>query len=412
MKHAAWALFLPLVAGIQEKPKVSDSMRSAVRDYLVADEKKETAALEKAVKAFKGDFASAAECISTLPPMLGARAGSHHGLKFQSGGQEWEYSVRLPKGYDGKKRFPVLVLPDHGSVSPKDGIAFWEGHKESEEYILFRPVIVKYQEDAVRFPDRQFFALDMAIAARMKDALRALRLNHAVDHDRFVMTGLSQAGYYTWYYAISFPDEFAAIVPESSGGTAVKTLIMSGRNLTNLNIRILHTDGDAITPIADAEAMKRSIEEAGGKVEFIKYADADYPKGTPPPKRHPGPHHLRIENVLPWGLKQKRVTPTVFTRLLRYQQQGNEGRWRLTPPKTPTEPVTVTCSEVGGVLTVAGAQAAYLVAPADVVAGRTFEVAGKKIVPKGDISLLLKTFKASGDPARAAGAELTVKPAD
>ncbi len=408
MRIAACALLLPLVAGAQEKPKVTDAMRAAVREFLLADEKKEGAAIDKAIKAFKGDFAPAVECVLSQPPLSPPRAGVQHGLKFRSGGLEWEYSIRLPKGYDGRKRFPVLVLPDHGSVSPEDGIGFWEGNKDAEEYILFRPVIVKHQEDKARFPDQQFFARDMAIAGRMRDALRVLRLHYAVDHDRLVMTGLSQAGYYTWYYAISFPDDFAAIVPESSGGIAVKTLVMSGRNLAALAVRILHTEGDPVTPMADAEAMGRSIEDAGGKVEFIRYTDADYPKG-PPPRRHPGPHHLRLQNVLPWGLKQKRAPPASFTRLLRYRQQGREGRWSFKSPDDPTTPVTVTCSEAGGKLSVTGADAVYHVSPADVIAGRAFEFNGKKVVPKGDLPLLLKSFKATGDPARIAGAGLEVK---
>jgi len=164
MKLAAWALLLPLLAAPQDKSRVTDAQRAAVRDFLLADEKKEAAALDKAVKSFKGDFTAAAECAATMAPLVNARPGTQHGLKFRSGGMEWEYSIRLPKSYDGKKRFPVLVLPDHGSVSAEDGISFWEGNKDVEEYILFRPVILKYQEDKTRFPDQQFFALDMAMA--------------------------------------------------------------------------------------------------------------------------------------------------------------------------------------------------------------------------------------------------------
>jgi len=40
----------------------------------------------------------------------------------------------------------------------------------------------------------------------MRDALVHLRLHYAADSGRISMTGLSQAGCYTWYYAVSFPD--------------------------------------------------------------------------------------------------------------------------------------------------------------------------------------------------------------
>jgi dienelactone hydrolase len=405
----AGLFLLPLLVAAQEsKPKVTAAQREAVRKYLDAGSiLLDGATHDQAVKAFKGDFAAAVECIRSMAPLSKLGPGSHHGLKFWSGGHTWEYSIRLPKGYDGKKRFPVLVLPDHGLISPEDGISFWERGKEIEDYILFRPVIVKHAEDKTRFPDQQFFARDMAVAERMRAALRTLRIHYAVDPDRLVMTGLSQAGYYTWYFAVSFPDDFAAIIPESSGGLAVRTLLPSGRNLAEVAVRILHAEGDEVTPLADAEAMKKSIEEGGGKVEFIKYTDKDYPPGVA--GRHPGPHDLRLKNVLPWGLRQKRSVPAAFTRVLRYKQQGHEGRWRLQPPEKPTTPVTVTCSEAKGVLTATGGDAIYLVSPDDVLAKRAFAIKGERVVPRGDVALLLKSFKATGDFARATGAELPVQ---
>ena len=397
-------------AAQESKPKatVTAAQREAVRRYLEAGTiLLEGAELDKAVKAFKGDFAAAAECVRTHAPLSPLKTGTHHGLEFRSGGFQWQYSIRFPKGYDGKKRFPVLVLPDHGLISPEDGIEFWERGKEIEEYLLFRPVIVKHAEDQSRFADQQFFARDMEVAARMRDALRTLRLQYAVDPDRLVMTGLSQAGYYTWYYAVSFPDDFAAIVPESAGGGAVQSLLRTARNLSGLAIRILHSEGDDVTPISDAEAMKKSVEEGGGKAEFIKYTDKDYPPGST--GRHPGPHLARLRNVLPWGLRQKRERSETITRVLRYAQQGHEGRWRLRPPEKPTSPVTVTCSEVKGVLTATGADAIYLVSPDDAVAKRAFVIKGERVVPRGDITLLLKSFKATGDYSRCTAAELPVQ---
>jgi hypothetical protein len=197
-------------------------------------------------------------------------------------------------------------------------------------------------------------------------------------------------------------------VPESAGGFALRAGALSlARNLKNMNVRILHTEGDQIVPYADAQAMESAIKEAGGKVELITYQDKDY-LGQPFPQRHPGPHHLRLKNVLEWIPNQKRTIPQTFTRVIRYSQQGNEGRWILTPPAKLTDEYTVTCSEKNGVLSIDKGPAGYLVSPEDVIARKTFTVNGKEVGALPDLKLMLTRFKSSGDASRLAAAQIAV----
>jgi predicted esterase len=390
------------------RSSVSPEVQAAVIAYLKAPPLKEKETLAKGLDVLHGDVALVAEALRTLPPLTTAAPGTYHGVKFTSGGKTWEYSVHLPASYDGKKRFPVLVLPDHGLVSPEDGIGFWKDKPGAKDLIIFRPVIAKYQEDKARFPEQQFFKRDEALAKVMHDALVHLRLNYAVDHDRFVMTGLSQAGYYTYYYAVSFPDDFAGIVPESAGGVAVRAaVVLLSPNLKDMNVRILHSAGDQIVPYADAQLMHDTLKQIGGHVELITYQDSDYP-GEPFPQRHPGPHNLRLKNVLEWIPKQKRTLEQNIKRMLRYSQQGNEGQWLLTPPKDPTKPVLVTCANENGVLTCDHGPARYFVSPEDVVAKKRFKVDGKDVTPLPDLKLMLTRFKALGDPARLTAAQIVV----
>lgn len=390
------------------QPGVSPDVRAAITSYLETPAGKDSEALKKALDLLHGNVALAAEALRSHEPLTRAKPGTYHGIKFTSGGQTWEYSIHLPADYDGKKRFPVLVLPDHGLVSPQDGIGFWENKKGAENLILFRPVILKYQEDEKRFPNQQFFIRDEAIAAVMHDALTHLRLNYAVDCDRFVMTGLSQAGYYTYYYAVSFPDDFAGIVPESAGGFSLHAGVLAlTRNLKDMNVRILHVEGDQIVPYTDAQMMETAIKNIGGKVELITYHDSDY-IGEPFPQRHPGPHHLRLKNVLEWIPNQQRTIPQTFTRVIRYPQQGNEGRWILNPPAKLTDEYTVTCSEKDGVLSIDKRSGIYLVSPEDVIAHKTFKVNGKEVGALPDLKLMLTRFKASGDPGRLAASQIRI----
>jgi predicted esterase len=390
------------------QPVVPQDVRSAITAYLNAPPAKERDALARALDLLHNDVALAAEALRTQPPLTSARPGTHHGVKYTSGGKTWEYSIHLPASYDGTKRFPVLVLPDHGLVAPEDGIAFWRDKKGAEEVILFRPVIAKYQDDKTRFSNPQFFVRDQAMAKVMRDALTHLRVNYAVDHDRFIMTGLSQAGYYTYYYAVSFPDDFAGIVPESAGGMAVRAaVVLLAPNLKDMNVRILHSAGDQIVPYADAQLMNDTIKQMGGKSELITYQDSDYP-GEPFPQRHPGPHNLRLKHVLEWLPTQKRTLSQSIKRMLRYSQQGNEGQWVLRPPKDPTKPVLVSCSAENGELKCDHGPAQYLVSPEDVVAKKTFKVNGKDVAPLPDVKLMLTRFKLLGDPGRLAPAQIVV----
>ena len=379
-------------------------------DFLKADAKDEKAALDTAVKSFKGNFKQALDSVRAVAPLSSLPPGVHHDLKFKSGKQEWDFSIRLPKEYDGSRRFPVLVLPDHASVSANAGIGFWEQDQENvEKVILFRPVIIKHQEDPSRFPDQKPMAVNAAIAGVMKDALVHLRLHFAVDADRLFMTGLSQAGFYTWYFAVSFPDQFAAIIPESSGGPVVPLWIQPlAGNVKAVAVRILHTKGDAITPYEHAELMADAVRKAGAKVELTTYTETDYSR--PNAKLHPGPHDLRLKNVLPWLLDHKREPASSPARVLWYPQQGWEGRFRIAAAVESAKPRAVSCREEKGELSVQGADAVYLVSPEDVLEGKQFTVSKKKLKPKPDVELLLRSFKSTGDLRRLTAAEIPLKP--
>ena len=277
-----------------------------------------------------------------------------------------------------------------------------------EKLILFRPVICKHKGDKTRFPEQQFFKIDGALAVVMRDALRHLRLHYAVDHDRFVMTGLSQAGYYSYYYALSFPDEFAGIVPESAGGMGVRAAIRPlARNLAGMRVKILHAEGDKVTPFADAESMRGAITDAGGKVEFVKFTASDYRR--PNPSQHPTPHSSRIENVLPFVLECQRSLSDKIDRVVRYPQQGGEGRFRVDAPQAIQGVFELQAANDKGSLSSNRDGTVYLVAPGDLLAKRKFKVGRKRVTPKADIGLLLRSFRECPDPGRLVAAEIKVR---
>ncbi len=388
-----------------------DAVRAAMVAYIQSSPKDDAAAARKISDLCRGDLALIDRIIRSWKPLTVGHPGKPTAVKFKSRGQEWSYTVRVPNSYDGRKRFPVLVLPDHAAVDSAAGINFWLGDPASEKCVLFRPEISKYKEDTTRFPDQQFFAVDAAMAEVMHDAMVHLRLNFAVDPAAFIMTGLSQAGYYTWYYAASFPDDFAAIIPESSGGMGLRAAVLPlARNLSGLDVRILHAKGDQICPFADAQAMFDALQPlTTRKLELIAYEDADYGSDLFP-DRHPGPHGLRLKNVLAWVEGHRREIPRTFTRVIRYRQQGHEGAWDIKPPADPMKAFTVTCTEMNGKVSCTAAGCTFLPPIADVVAGKVWEINGQHIGPKIDPAGAIIVFKKTGDPARVPGSQISVTP--
>ncbi|MCC6575114.1 MAG: hypothetical protein IT462_15155 [Planctomycetes bacterium] len=407
-------------------PKVPSKLADALTKYLQAPgaaEKERDAVIKEA----KNDLELLVAAIRAQAPLTDLKPGTYHGRKFSSGGREWEYSIRLPKDYDGKQRFPVLVLPDHSTIPAEDAISWWENagkDGEIDKVIVFRPVIIKYQEDEKYFPGLLPLTRPPALAAVMRDGLRHLRLNFAVDHDRFIMTGLSQAGFYTWFYALCFPDDFAAIIPESAGGQVTQLMLLPcAKNLAGLKIRILHARGDTICPYRDAEAMREAIKEAGGEAELITFEDKDFGPNAPA-ARHPCPVGKRFENILPWGREQKRALPASFKRVLRYGVQGREGWFKLpTPPVGPNGLpglLEVECREKDGGIAAtmpptppAGASlagATYRVPAQAILDKKAFSVgAGRgSDRPVADLKLLLEDFRNHGDPERLIAAEIDV----
>ena len=90
--------------GDDAPPPVSAEVRAAVRDHLEAPPKRDAAALSKALALLQEDAALAAQALRTQAPLSKAKPFAAHGIAFESGGQSWEYSVLLPKGYGPSSR--------------------------------------------------------------------------------------------------------------------------------------------------------------------------------------------------------------------------------------------------------------------------------------------------------------------
>jgi predicted peptidase len=195
-----------------------------------------------------------------------------------------KYLLFLPDGYEQSEKQWPLILFLHGSGESGDDLALVKKHGP--------PKIVETKRD---FP---FIVVSPQSPGRgwrpetLKALLDEIVLKYNVDRNRVYLTGLSMGGYGTWSLAAAYPDAFAAIVPICGGGRPA-----DAARLKDLPIWVFHGAKDSAVPLARSEEMVKAVEDAGGKVKFTIYPDAEHDSWT---EAYDSPE------LYQWLLEQKR----------------------------------------------------------------------------------------------------------
>lgn len=173
-----------------------------------------------------------------------------------------KYTVYIPRDYDGKREFP-LVLFLHGSGERGE-----DGVKQAQ--VGLGPAVLAAMD---RFPAiavfpqaRRTWAADSDDARAALAALDAEIKALKVDTSRLILTGLSMGGSGSWSIAEAHPDRFAAVVPICGRGKpdAAKTL-------AKLPIWTIVGDADRDETVLNGRAMTEALLAAGGKARLTEY---------------------------------------------------------------------------------------------------------------------------------------------
>ncbi|VTT96920.1 Putative peptidase OS=Singulisphaera acidiphila (strain ATCC BAA-1392 / DSM 18658 / VKM B-2454 / MOB10) GN=Sinac_7486 PE=4 SV=1: Abhydrolase_5 [Gemmataceae bacterium] len=176
------------------------------------------------------------------------------------------YVVFVPKDYDGKKDYPVLLFL-HGAGETKTEK---KGGKMPVEVGL-GPAIKKREKDfpfIVVIPRAEGFGwgADTANAKRALAMLDEVAKEYKVDAKRQYLTGLSMGGMGTWSIATAMPDRFAAIVPICGRGDP-----KAAEKLKNLPVWAFHGDADTTVKVEGSRDMIEAIKKAGGSPKYTEY---------------------------------------------------------------------------------------------------------------------------------------------
>ena len=198
-------------------------------------------------------------------------------------GDDYPYSVYVPRAYDPSKRWPVILFLHGSGERGADGLRSTQigvaaAIRANPERV---PAIVVFPQA----PTETRWLGEPADAAMA--ALEATIAEFHGDADRVYLSGLSMGGYGTYHLALAHPDTFAALVVVCGGllphdTTAAVQQSPLTRNsadpyaftahaLRRLPIWICHGDADPVIPVEESRRMLVQLRGEGADVQYNEY---------------------------------------------------------------------------------------------------------------------------------------------
>ena len=188
--------------------------------------------------------------------------------------KEGKYFLYIPKGYDSKKEYPMIVSL-HGVG--EGGIAFmgrWLRHsKHEQKYIFLCP---HYDSGYWWEKDGEGLVIN---------SINQVCNEQNIDRNRIYLTGFSSGAHGAWYLSIRYPDIFAAVVPIAGECIISKQIA----NLLHVPAFIIHGDKDSDIPVDAARDARDRLQRLNYQIKYLEI----------PNQRHAYPVRKNNE-VLDW----------------------------------------------------------------------------------------------------------------
>ncbi len=189
-------------------------------------------------------------------------------VRVSDDGIEFPYAIRVPENYDPQKAYPIEFNLHGGVNRPKldPNESPW-----SERYEELSPpdsiiVVPVGWSDAFWWQDSQ--------AENLPAILRSVKQSYNVDDNRAIMTGVSDGGTGTYFFAFMQPTEWAAFVPFIGHPGVLRNpraRVSHPINFTNLKgkpIYIVNSENDRLYPSQSILPYVKLLEEASADFEF------------------------------------------------------------------------------------------------------------------------------------------------
>jgi acetyl esterase/lipase len=186
-------------------------------------------------------------------------------------GIEFPYVIEVPQSYTPAKKYPVRVQL-HGGVgrpdaAPRDGI----GQLASPDGVEQIYVLPTAWSDAEWWTDRQL--------ANLRAILDAVKRTYNVDENRVVLSGVSDGGTATYYFAMRDITPFASFLPLNGAVAVLRNFSLKKdgelfpNNLRNKPWFIVNGGRDPLYPPALVEPFVEHMIANGVEVEYRPQAN-------------------------------------------------------------------------------------------------------------------------------------------
>jgi len=285
------ACLTALVAGPAAPARAQGSLDDVVRRYLAARTDAEREALDRRLAAHDGLTAAAyrraIERARVFPDLKGERRPIARTVDIGDG-RKVEVFVQVPRSYDPRRKWPLLVAFMGPSTDGRASLAAWS--RAYNEYVVAAPSL---PADHPTYSGRPRY--ETALRA-FEALLEALSAEMRIDHDRVFVAGHSHGGAIAWFCAAYLADRVAGAVPAAGHSTYTK------EDLENLSgtasIYAIHGAKDDAVPVA---ASRESVS-------WLERFDCDHVY-----HEFDGGHEFptaRIPDILAWmGTKARKPLP-------------------------------------------------------------------------------------------------------
>jgi predicted peptidase len=192
-------------------------------------------------------------------------------------GTRYSYQVFVPRHYDARKRWP-LILSLHGSAE--------RGRDNLTQLSEGLAPVVREQADSfpaiVVFPQIPHSMRGSEFAPIAMDMLHATMREFNANPRRVYLTGISFGGATAYSMAYSEPETFAAVVPVAApimsgwmpglrGRPSEELYADVAQRLKGVPMWLFHGADDSSAPVADARRLAHALETAGVAVHYTEY---------------------------------------------------------------------------------------------------------------------------------------------
>ena len=190
-------------------------------------------------------------------------------------GASYAYQVYVPRTYDDRSTWPVILFLHGAGERGDDGLIQTEVGlgRALRQFPDRYPAIVVFPqapEDSLW----QGTSAEMAMAA-----LEQTMDEYRVDMSRIYLTGLSMGGNGSWYLGYHYADRFAAVAPICAWVGTSEFLPPTipdvpdpyaavAARLGGTPVWIFHGEADGVVPVDESRAMFRALQDAGGPVKY------------------------------------------------------------------------------------------------------------------------------------------------